>query len=212
MPQGHIYIAQSSSYPGIVKVGLTTKVPTSRVKSLPGAGSLATWSPYAVRAVGDVRAAERLIHTRFDQMGTRVRARREMFALTPEEALLVVEDAVCLFPPSIFPSRVIVPEIQPCSVDAKWAALLGLPVRAGGKMLHLQDLLFQHASTFNVAVARQLSRLGIACVNPRMAEAVYQIDLDKAASLEERLFLEGETVSLAALRRGDLLIVKKTVN
>jgi hypothetical protein len=211
MSQGHIYIAQSPSYPGIVKVGLTTQIPTSRVKSLPGAGSLATWTPYAVRAVGDVRAAERLVHAQFDQLNARVKARREMFTVAPEQALRVVEDATRVFPPS----QVAVatsPATRPCTVDSKWAALLSLPVRAGGKMVPLQNLLFRHASTFDAATARQLFRLGLECVNPGSTEAVYQVDRTRAAALEERLFLDGETRALGALKRGDLLVVKKSVN
>jgi hypothetical protein len=211
MSQGHLYIAQSSSYPDMVKIGLTTKTPASRVKNLSGAGSLAEWTPVAVRAVGDVRAAERLVHARLDQLDARVKVRRELFTVAPEVALSLVEDAARMFPP-VETTLAAASAASPFTIADKWNALLALRVRAQDAFVPLRDLVCRHANTFDVSVERCLARFGIRCVNPKPGRVVYQIDVERARSLENQLFLEGETVSLHALRKGDLLVVTACVN
>lgn len=147
MTQGHLYIAQSPSYPNMVKVGLTTKPPASRVKNLSGAGSLAEWTPVAVRAVGDIRAAEKLVHARLDQLDARVKARRELFTVTPELALSLVEDAVRIFP-VIETARIVATTNTRFNIDDKWNALLTLRVRAKNVLVPLRDLVCRHAGRY----------------------------------------------------------------
>jgi hypothetical protein len=131
----------------MVKVGLTTKPPASRVKNLSGAGSLAEWTPVAVRAVGDIRAAEKLVHARLDQLDARVKARRELFTVTPELALSLVEDAVRIFP-VIETARIVATTNTRFNIDDKWNALLTLRVRAKNVLVPLRDLVCRHAGRY----------------------------------------------------------------
>ncbi len=80
MEQGFIYVLVNSSYPGLAKVGKTTRPPAERAAELSGVTGVPT--PFVLaydQAFADCHAAERAIHAELDRRGLRVAPNREFF-------------------------------------------------------------------------------------------------------------------------------------
>lgn len=91
---GWIYILTNRSMPGMVKIGLTTRDPETRVKEISGATGVPT--PFEIahrRRVKDCFAVEQAIHRQLDRY--RVGKNREFFQMSLGEARRAV-DAIAL--------------------------------------------------------------------------------------------------------------------
>jgi hypothetical protein len=95
MEQGWVYVLVNPSLPGLVKVGRTTRLPSTRVAELSQATGVAT--PFILvfeQAFVDCIAAERDIHAALDRCGMRVARNREFFrGPTTEIVRLVLQYA-----------------------------------------------------------------------------------------------------------------------
>lgn len=89
---GWVYILTNPSMPGLVKVGFTTRDPTTRAAELTAAAGVPT--PFTIawcRAVADCAAVESTVHRMLDDR--RVSGRREFFRCDLTTARQVVEAA-----------------------------------------------------------------------------------------------------------------------
>jgi hypothetical protein len=95
MEQGWVYVLINPSIPGLVKVGRTTRLPSTRVAELSHATGVAT--PFILvfeQAFDDCVTAERDIHAALDRCGIRVTANREFFrGATTEVVRLILQYA-----------------------------------------------------------------------------------------------------------------------
>ena len=95
MEQGWVYVLVNSTIPGLVKVGRTTRLPSTRVAELSQATGVAT--PFILvfeQPFVDCIAAERDIHSTLDRCGMRVSRNREFFrGPTTEIVRLVLQYA-----------------------------------------------------------------------------------------------------------------------
>ncbi len=103
---GYIYALINPSLDGLVKVGMTTRDPTDRVRELSAATGVPT--PFVLAYdiyVADCSAAEAYLHTLLERRGYRVSDNREFFSAPLKDvikAMLQVEEANNATPP---PSR-----------------------------------------------------------------------------------------------------------
>lgn len=204
MSAGALYVARSSDYPGMVKVGFTTKGAATRVKRLSGAGSLARWELIASREVRDTRGAERLAHARLEQMNTRVAARREFFKVDVPVALRVLEEVARRFAPAVGQDT---SGDKKYSVPAAWGDLLRVQCSYGGKIVSIEHLLVQHAAHDSRLAESRLNATGIVCVNRHQGTLTYVIDPQRASSLLEELVLSGRHAVADQVRTGARLTV-----
>ena len=95
MEQGWVYVLVNPTLPGLVKVGRTTRLPSTRVAELSQATGVAT--PFILvfeQAFADCVSAEREIHGVLDRCGMRVAPNREFFrGPTTEIVRLVLQYA-----------------------------------------------------------------------------------------------------------------------
>jgi hypothetical protein len=91
---GYLYAMANDSMPGLLKVGMTEREPTDRLRD---ANSSDTWrppTPYKIamaKAVRDPRAKEATLHTLFSRFGERVNTNREFFRISVEDARLAFD-------------------------------------------------------------------------------------------------------------------------
>jgi hypothetical protein len=89
MPKGFVYILSNASMPGLLKIGLSTKVPTERAAELNTTG---VPSPFVVEyycLVTEAAALEATVHRKLASV--RHTNDREFFRLSLEAAIAVVE-------------------------------------------------------------------------------------------------------------------------
>jgi len=208
MSAGALYVARSPDYPGLVKVGFTTRGAGTRVKRLSGAGSLARWELVACRDVRSPREAEKLAHARLEQMNTRVAARREFFKVDVAVALRVLEETASRFTPSVGQDT---PSRKRCSFPKAWSDLLQLQCRYGGKTAIIEQILGEHAEHGRRLAESRLNALGIVCVNRHQNARTYVIDPQRARCLLEELMLSGSTAVAESIRAGASLTVTLSV-
>lgn len=90
---GFLYVAVNPSIEGVVKVGLTRRLPTERMAELSSASGIPT--PFVLVfhvPVPDVISAERTVHQELERQGLRVASNREFFRCAPEIAIRSVMD------------------------------------------------------------------------------------------------------------------------
>jgi hypothetical protein len=88
-----IYILVNKSYPGICKIGMTTRSVTERVAEINGAtGVITPWYKVYVFKCVNAMQLEKDIHLELDRRGYRVNPKREGFEITTHEAISVVND------------------------------------------------------------------------------------------------------------------------
>lgn len=206
MSAGALYVARSSDYPGMVKVGYTTKGAGTRVKRLSGAGSLARWELVASRDVRCTREAERLAHARLEQMNTRVAARREFFKVDVHVALRVLDEVARRFAPPVGHDT---PGNKTCSFPEAWRDLLLLQCSYGGKIVSIEHLVVAHAAHGSRLAESRLNALGIMCVNRHRGALTYVIDPQRASCLLEELVLSGRRAVVDRMRTGARLTVSR---
>src|SRR5690606_32879169 len=88
---GYVYVLTNPAMPGLVKIGRTTRSPEERMLEL----TSATGVPIPFQLVYEVRvadcyAAESLVHAVLEERGVRVSSSREVYAITPSEAVEIV--------------------------------------------------------------------------------------------------------------------------
>ncbi len=91
MQQGWVYVLVNPTFPGLVKVGRTTRLPSTRVAELSQATGVPT--PFILvfeQAFEDCVAAERDIHAALDRCGMREAANREFFRGTTTEIVRLI--------------------------------------------------------------------------------------------------------------------------
>ena len=91
MEQGWVYLLVNPTLPGLVKVGRTTRLPSTRVAELSHATGVAT--PFILvfeQAFADCVSAERDLHQVLDRCGMRVAPNREFFRGTTTEIVRLV--------------------------------------------------------------------------------------------------------------------------
>ena len=91
MEQGWVYVLINPTLPGLVKVGRTSRLPSTRVTELSQATGVAT--PFILvfeQAFADSISAERDIHAALDRCGMRVSPNREFFRGSTTEIVRVV--------------------------------------------------------------------------------------------------------------------------
>jgi hypothetical protein len=91
MEQGWVYVLVNASIPGLVKVGRTARLPSTRAAELSSATGVAT--PFILvfeQAFADCVSAERDIHAVLDRCGMRVKTNREFFRGPPSEIIRLV--------------------------------------------------------------------------------------------------------------------------
>jgi TPR repeat protein len=121
---GYIYALINPSLEGLVKVGMTTRDPTDRVRELSAATGVPT--PFVLAYdiyVADCSAAEAYLHTLLERRGYRVSDNREFFNAPLKDvikAMLQVEEASRSTPPS---SSVRRPK-QHTTTATEWSGLL----------------------------------------------------------------------------------------
>jgi hypothetical protein len=92
MERGSVYVLVNASYPGVVKVGFTTRPVAERVAQLSAATGVPT--PFALaydQAFADCARAERAVHADLDRLGLRINANREFFRGTPTDIIHIIQ-------------------------------------------------------------------------------------------------------------------------
>ncbi len=92
MERGSVYVLVNSSYPGVVKVGFTTRPVAERVAELSAATGVPT--PFVLaydQAFADCARAERAVHADLDRLGLRINANREFFRGTPTDVIHIIQ-------------------------------------------------------------------------------------------------------------------------
>ena len=90
MTEGYIYCFSNSSMPGILKVGMTERMPEIRLSE---ANASDTWrppTPYKIefaKKVSNPSQKEKTLHTLLEQYTERIHPRREFFRVSQEEVL-----------------------------------------------------------------------------------------------------------------------------
>jgi hypothetical protein len=91
---GYIYAMANDSMPGLLKVGMTEREPTDRLRD---ANSSDTWRPptpfkiMMAKAVREPRAKEASLHALLAKLGTRINTNREFFRISMEDARLAFD-------------------------------------------------------------------------------------------------------------------------
>lgn len=86
--KGFVYVLSNVSMPGLIKVGMTTKVPEGRAKELSSATASPT--PFVIEYYAmfdDMEKAERLAHQKLNHY----HHGKEFFKATPSQAVQVIE-------------------------------------------------------------------------------------------------------------------------
>lgn len=86
--KGFVYVMSNESMPGLIKIGMSTKIPEERAKELSSATSTPT--PFTVEYYAlfdDMRKAERLAHQKMQ----RYHHGKEFFQAPPEKAIQAIE-------------------------------------------------------------------------------------------------------------------------
>ncbi len=92
MEPGSVYVLVNSSYPGLIKVGFTTRPVPERVAELSGATGVPT--PFVLaydQAFADGARAERAVHDELERLGLRINSHREFFRGTPTDAIHIIQ-------------------------------------------------------------------------------------------------------------------------
>ena len=90
MTDGYIYCFSNPSMPGILKVGMTERIPEARLSE---ANASDTWrppTPYKIefaKKVSNPSQKENTLHTLLEKYTDRIHPRREFFRVSPEEVL-----------------------------------------------------------------------------------------------------------------------------
>jgi hypothetical protein len=84
MSNGHIYVATTKAYPGLVKIGFTTQSPKRRIRQFSTGSPLPFELEYSA-AVRNAYSVEQAVHALL--AGARVNERREFFKVTIQEAV-----------------------------------------------------------------------------------------------------------------------------
>jgi hypothetical protein len=93
-PTGYIYAFANEAMLGLLKIGMTEREPTDRLRD---ANSSDTWRPpmpfkiVMAKAVREPRAKEAAIHALLARLGARVNANREFFRISMEDARLAFD-------------------------------------------------------------------------------------------------------------------------
>lgn len=90
--QGYIYIATNKAMPGLVKIGMTSKHPSKRLKELYTTGVPYPFKLRYEQRVKDPRNTEQLLHQLLSNH--RVTRKREFFEIDPDSAIRVTERTV----------------------------------------------------------------------------------------------------------------------
>ena len=96
MEQGWVYVLKNPTMPGLVKVGRTTRLPSTRVAELSQATGVA--SPFVLvfeQSFGDCVSAERDIHGVLEQCGMRLAPNREFFRGRVTDIIHLVQQYAC---------------------------------------------------------------------------------------------------------------------
>jgi hypothetical protein len=88
-----VYVLVNRSYPGVCKIGMTTRSVETRVKEINSAtGVITPWYvAYSFRCVHS-RDLENAVHSELDKRGYRVNPNREGFEVSLKEAVDLIED------------------------------------------------------------------------------------------------------------------------
>lgn len=116
--RGYVYVLVNSSLPGLVKVGMTTRLPSERVEELSGPTGVPT--PFIVafeQLFQDCDRAEAYVHAALEQRGLRQAANREFFRAAPADVIRIVLQAV-------ENDQLSAGSPQQNSAEAPWASLM----------------------------------------------------------------------------------------
>ena len=94
MPSGYVYILSNAGMPGLLKIGLTERMPQARAKELQTTGVPHPFQLEFSVSVPDCQAAERQVHKLLEQNGVRATGDREFFALSIDMAIATVQFVV----------------------------------------------------------------------------------------------------------------------
>jgi hypothetical protein len=90
--RGSIYVLLNSSYPGLIKVGFTTRPVAERVAELSAATGVPTAFVLAFeQEFADGAKAERAVHADLERLGLRINAHREFFRGPPNDIICIIQ-------------------------------------------------------------------------------------------------------------------------
>ena len=89
---GHVYVLTNEAFPGLVKVGMTTRPVSQRVRELQSTGVPYPFEVAHSVRVPDCAVAERIIHAKLKEH--RVNDGREFFRLPVSDAIAAVNDTL----------------------------------------------------------------------------------------------------------------------
>lgn len=126
----YVYVCASEQMPAnVLKIGEThTQAPAKRATQFPGVDGLVTWAVVYALATPDSKFTEDLVHRRLDAMGRVYQKRGELFAITAEEALCIIEECVALTPVPARRAVVSTNDVAVPKVRGPWALALAMPV------------------------------------------------------------------------------------
>ena len=114
MLHGRLYGLVNDSYPGVVKVGQTSRTTSLRVSELSAATGVPT--PFKIAfeyPCANVRQAESVVHRILEQQGWRVSPNREFFRCSSDQVVQIIEDyALCSLPDGIFANDMSITELM----------------------------------------------------------------------------------------------------
>ena len=89
MPPGYIYCISNPHMPGLVKIGMTTRTPTERLKEANASGTwcIPDFKIEFAKKVSDAHQKEKTLHTLLEQYTTRAHSRREWFHVSIEQVM-----------------------------------------------------------------------------------------------------------------------------
>lgn len=94
---GWVYVMENDAFPGLVKIGCTTRPPAVRAAELSAATGVPTaFRVAAARPVSDCRAVEKAVHRMLDDV--RVSQGREFFACPTPRAIAVMNAVADAYP------------------------------------------------------------------------------------------------------------------
>ena len=91
---GFVYVMQNEAMPGLVKIGLTTRLAEDRAQELFTTGLPAPFEVVFRSLTSDPQALEKEVHEQLK--GRRVKSNREFFSVSPEEAINAILLARCM--------------------------------------------------------------------------------------------------------------------
>jgi hypothetical protein len=92
MERGAVYVLVNSSYPGLAKVGRTTRPASERVAELSGATGVPT--PFVLafeQDFADCARGERAVHADLDRLGWRIQPNREFFRGDTSDIIRIIQ-------------------------------------------------------------------------------------------------------------------------